>query len=68
MYHALGQSKVWKASWLEVSVQGFIHRSEWEEDVEMWVSSLLLLSPLEETLTICAIVAEFPRNIHLKLF
>ena len=68
MYHAPVQSKVWKASWLEVGVQGFIHRSEWEEDVEMWVSSLLLLSPLEETLTICAIPAEFPKYNYLKVF
>ena len=68
MYHALGQSKVWKASWLEVSVQGLIHVSEWQEEMKMRVGSLLLLGPLNETLTICSIPAEFPRNIDVKVF
>ena len=68
MYHAPGQSKGWKASWLEVGVQGFIQRTEWKEEVEMWVGLLLLLSPLKETLTGSAIPAEFPRNIYLKVF
>ena len=68
MYHAPVQSKVWKASWLEVGVQGFIHRSEWQEEVEVWVGELLLLSPLKETLTRSAIVPEFPENIYLKVF
>ena len=68
MYHAPVQSKVWKASWLEIGVQGFIHWSEWQEEVKMWVGELLLLRPLQETLAIGAIPAEFPRNIYLKVF